>query len=156
VPALKHHGEGGQTTTVRERLELHRKNPVCASCHAQMDPLGFALENFDAVGRWRTEDQEAHSPIDASGKLMDGSSFSGPAEFRAVLLKRRVEFVNTVVEKLLTYSLGRGLEYYDAPAVRQIMRATEPTEYRWSAIIGEIVKSPPFQMRRAGIVSTST
>jgi hypothetical protein len=149
VPALKENGEGGQPTTVRERLELHRKNPVCASCHAQMDPLGFALENFDAVGRWRTEDPEAHTAIDASGRLTDGNTFSGPAEFRALLLKRRGELVNTVVEKLLTYALGRGLEYYDRPVMRRIMRAAEPTEYRWSAIIGEIVKSPPFQMRRA-------
>src|SRR5438552_18815990 len=149
VPSLTDRGEDGKILSVRQQMEQHRANPQCASCHAQMDPLGFALENFDAVGRWRTEDPEAHAAIDASGKLGDGSTFSGPTEFRALLLKRRIEFVNTVVEKLLTYSLGRGLEYYDAPAVRQIMRAAEPADYRWSAIIGEIVKSPPFQMRRA-------
>jgi hypothetical protein len=149
VPALKESGEGGKPTTVRERMEQHRKNPVCASCHAQMDPIGFALENFDAIGRWRTEDAAAHTPIDASGTLLDGSRFNGPAEFRALLLKRRDDFARTVVEKLLTYALGRGLEYYDQPVVRQILREAAPSGYRWSAIIGGIVRSAPFQMRAA-------
>jgi hypothetical protein len=148
VPALKENGEGAPPATVRARLELHRKNPVCASCHAQMDPLGFALENFDAVGRWRTEDAEAHTPIDASATLPDGSRFTTPAEFRTLLLKRRGEFTNTVVEKLLTYALGRGIEYYDAPVVRQILRDVAPA-YRWSALITGIVTSAPFQMRLA-------
>jgi hypothetical protein len=150
VPALKENDEGGKPTTVRERMEQHRKNPVCASCHAQMDPIGFALDNFDAIGRWRTVDHEAQAPIDASGTLIDGSSFNGPSEFRALLLKRRVDFANTVVEKLLTYGLGRGLEPYDMPVVRQIMRDVAPSEYRWSGIISAIVKSPPFQTRLAG------
>jgi hypothetical protein len=149
VPALKENDEGGKPTTVRERMEQHRKNPVCASCHAQMDPIGFALDNFDAIGRWRTIDQEAQTAIDSSGVLVDGSKFNGPAEFRSLLLKRRVDFANTVVEKLLTYALGRGLESYDMPVVRQIMREVTPTNYRWSAIVAGIVQSAPFQSRLA-------
>ena len=147
VPALKENGEGGKATTVRERMEQHRSNPVCASCHARMDPLGFALENFDAIGQWRTEDAEAHSPIDASGVLPDGTKFNGPSEFRKALVSRKADFVGSVTEKLLTYGLGRGLEYYDAPVVRQIIRDAGPTDYRWSAIIMGIVQSKPFQMR---------
>jgi Protein of unknown function (DUF1588)/Protein of unknown function (DUF1585)/Protein of unknown function (DUF1592) len=150
VPALKENGEGGPATTVRARMEQHRKNPVCASCHAQMDPLGFALENFDAIGRWRSEDEDAHTAIDASGTLLDGSRFTGPAEFRALLVKREYDFARTVVEKLLTYALGRGLESYDAPVVRQILRGAEPRGYRWSALIEGIVGSVPFQQRLAG------
>ena len=149
VPALKENGEGAPPTTVRARLELHRKNPVCAACHAQMDPLGFALENFDAVGRWRTEDEDSHTAIDASATLPDGSKFGSPAEFRTLLLKRRGEYTNAVVEKLMTYALGRGLDYHDAPVVRQILREVAPGDYRWSAIIMGIVKSAPFQMRLA-------
>jgi hypothetical protein len=156
VPALKENDEGGKPTTVRERMEQHRKNPVCASCHAQMDPIGFALDNFDAIGRWRTVDHEAKAPIDATGTLIDGSKFDGPAEFRALLLKRRVDFANTVVEKLMTYALGRGLESYDMPVVRQIMREVAPSQYRWSAIISGIVKSAPFQTRLAAPPPAST
>ena len=99
---------------MRERMEQHRANPVCASCHTRMDPLGFALENFDAIGKWRTT--EAGTPIDASGTLPDGASFDGPAELRAMLAGRDSEFVTTVTSKLLTYALGRGVEYYDMPA----------------------------------------
>jgi mono/diheme cytochrome c family protein len=148
VPALKDAGEGGRPASVRERLELHRKNPTCAACHARMDPLGFALENFDAIGRWRTVG-EANTPIDASGTLADGTRFNGPAEFRRALLTHREEFVTAVTEKLLTYGLGRGLEYYDAPAVRAILQEATPGDYRWSSIIMAIIKSTPFQMRTA-------
>jgi hypothetical protein len=147
VPALKENGEGGKPTTVRERMEQHRSNPVCASCHARMDPLGFALENFDAIGQWRTEDMEAHTPIDASGVLQDGTKFNGPSDFRKALVARRAEFVGSVTERLMTYALGRGLEYYDQPVVRQILRDAAATDYRWSAIIMSIVQSKPFQMR---------
>jgi len=112
-----------------------------------MDPLGFALENFDAVGQWRTLDGNA--PIDASGVLADGTAFSGPAELRQVLLSRREQFVHTVTEKLLTYALGRGLEYYDRPVVRTISREAARDDYRWSSLILGIVKSVPFQMRRS-------
>ena len=147
VPALRENGEGAPPTTVRARLELHRKNPVCASCHAQMDPLGFALENFDAVGKWRAQDAEAKVPIDSSGTLPDGTKFDGPVEFRRALLGRRVDFATNLTEKLVTYALGRGLEYYDMPVVRQIIREAAPADYRWSGLIMGIVKSKPFQMR---------
>jgi hypothetical protein len=155
VPALRENGEGEKPTTVRARLEAHRRNPVCASCHAQMDPLGFALENFDAVGKWRTEDAEAKTAIDASGTLPDGTKFNGPVEFRKALLNRRVDFVTNLAEKLLTYALGRGLEYYDMPVVRQIMRDAAAKEYRWSALVLGIVTSQPFQMRQVGEPSGS-
>jgi hypothetical protein len=150
VPALRENGEGERPTTVRERIEAHRKNPVCASCHAQMDPLGFALENFDAVGKWRVVDVEAKEPIDASGVLVDGKKFNGPAEFRSLLLERQHDFVTTVAEKLLTYGLGRGVEYYDMPVIRHIVRNAAAHEYRWSAVIAGIVTSKPFLQRQAG------
>jgi mono/diheme cytochrome c family protein len=147
VPALKENGEGSKATTVRERMEQHRSNPVCASCHARMDPLGFALENFDAIGQWRTEDAESHTPIDASGVLPDGTKFNGPSEFRKALVARKADFVASVTEKLMTYALGRGLEYYDAPVVRQIIRDSDASDYRWSTVIMGIIQSKPFQMR---------
>ena len=151
VPALRENDEGGVPATVRERMEKHRANPVCASCHANMDPLGFALENFDAVGRWRTVDHAAGVSIDASGTLPDGRPFKTPAEFRAALLSEpwRSEFIMTAIERLLTYALGRGLEHYDQPVVRQIVRAAAASDTRWSAIVLGIVESPPFQMRLA-------
>ena len=145
VPALRENDEKGvKPTSVRERLEEHRNNPICSSCHSRMDPLGFALENFDATGKWRTS--EAGTPIDASGTLPDGTKFDGPAEFRAALVARRGEFVGTLTEKLLTYALGRGLEYFDMPAVRAIMREAEASDYRWSALVLGIVNGTPFQM----------
>jgi hypothetical protein len=112
-----------------------------------MDPLGFALENFDALGRWRAADGDA--PIDASGVLSDGTKFQGPAGLRDVLLSRPEQFVHTVTEKLLMYALGRGLEHYDAPAVRKILRQAAPGNYRWSSVVLGIVNSVPFQMRRS-------
>ncbi|HEY7172935.1 MAG TPA: DUF1592 domain-containing protein [Vicinamibacterales bacterium] len=148
VPALKDKNASGHVVSVRERLEEHRRNPVCASCHAQMDPLGFALENFDANGRWRTEG-EGGTNIDASGQLVDGSRFEGPAGLRSVLLDRREQFVTNVAEKLLRYALGRRLEAYDQPAVRRIVREAAAQNYRWSALIRGIVTSVPFQMRRS-------
>jgi hypothetical protein len=146
VPSLEE-ASPGKPASVRERLEQHRKNAVCASCHAPMDPLGLALENFDATGKWRVRDGDA--AIDASGSLPDGSSFAGPTGVRQLLVSRRERFAATVTEKLLTYALGRGLEYYDAPAVRAIMREAAPNEYRWSSLVLAIVKSTPFQMRRS-------
>jgi mono/diheme cytochrome c family protein len=146
VPALKDTGESGKPASVRERMELHRKNPVCASCHARMDPLGFALENFDGIGRWRTAD-EGDTPIDASGVMPDGTKFQGVAGLRAALVAHREEFAYTVAEKLLTYALGRGLEYYDQPAVRKIVKAAAADDDRWSSVILGVVKSAPFQMR---------
>jgi mono/diheme cytochrome c family protein len=133
--------------TLRQRMEQHRKNPACAGCHARMDPLGFALENFDATGRWR--DVDGGSPVDASGTLPDGTAFKTPATFRSALLQTSDAFVTTVTEKLLTYALGRGVEYYDKPAVRRIVRESAASDYRWSELILAVVKSAPFQMRRA-------
>ncbi len=133
---------------MREQMQVHRANPVCAACHARMDPIGFALENFDAVGRWRRED--AGAPIDASGKLPDGTEFHGPEGLRQLLLtKYRTDFVQTATEKLLTYALGRGVEYYDYPTIRSIDHDAERDNYRVSSLILAIVKSTPFQMRKA-------
>jgi hypothetical protein len=147
IPELKPQGKDGRQLTAREQMEQHRANPTCAACHSRMDPLGFALENYDGVGRWRAKD--AGSPIDASGKLPDGSTFVGPAELRKVLAQSHAdEFINTTVEKLLTYALGRGVEYYDKPAVRSITREAARSDYRMSALVTAIVKSTPFQMRR--------
>jgi len=128
-------------------MEQHRANPACAVCHTRMDPIGFALENFDAIGRWRTTD--AGSEIDSSGVLPDGTRFEGPAALRKALLRNPEQFVNTIAEKLLTYALGRKLEYYDAPAVRGITRQAGVKDYRWSSLILGVVKSTPFQMRRS-------
>ena len=141
--------ENDTVMTVRERMEKHRENPVCATCHARIDPLGFALENFDAVGKWRDRDREAGVLIDASGQLPDGSTFNGPVELRELMLEQPEAFVSTVTQKLFTYALGRGLEYYDMPALRKVVRDAVPTDYRWSSIVTGIVESMPFQMRRA-------
>jgi mono/diheme cytochrome c family protein len=149
VPSLQDEAQGARPRSMRERMEQHRTNTACASCHSRMDPLGFALENFDAVGRWRTT-LDGATKIDASGTLPDGTAFDGPAALREALLDRRDDFVRTLTEKLLTYALGRGVEYYDFPAVRRILRATAGDEYRWSGLILELVRSVPFQMRQAG------
>jgi Protein of unknown function (DUF1592)/Protein of unknown function (DUF1588)/Protein of unknown function (DUF1585)/Protein of unknown function (DUF1587)/Protein of unknown function (DUF1595)/Cytochrome C oxidase, cbb3-type, subunit III len=147
VPALAENQAGDKPRSVRERMEQHRKNPACAVCHNIMDPLGFALENFDATGAWRTE-TEAHTAVDASGVLVDGSKVDGPVSLRNALLGHSDLFVGTLTEKLLTYALGRGLEYYDMPSVRKIVRESSNSDYRFSSIILGIVNSTPFQMRR--------
>jgi mono/diheme cytochrome c family protein len=147
VPDLKPKSEG-KLLSLREQMEAHRTNAVCAACHARMDPIGFALENYDGTGRWRTED--AGVPIDASGKLPDGTQFQGPAGLSRLLLEKyREDFVRTATEKLLTYALGRGVEYYDNPAVRTIMRQAARDGYRVSSLVLAVVKSTPFQIRRA-------
>jgi Protein of unknown function (DUF1592)/Protein of unknown function (DUF1588)/Protein of unknown function (DUF1585)/Protein of unknown function (DUF1587)/Protein of unknown function (DUF1595)/Planctomycete cytochrome C len=148
VPALKDKGADGQPASVRDRLQEHRKNPACASCHLQIDPLGFALENFDAVGTWRDR-AEGGSTVDASATLLDGTKFTGLPGLREVLLSKRDQFAATVTTKLLSYAIGRTVEYYDQPEVRRIVRKTATDNYRWSAVILEIVKSTPFHMRRA-------
>ena len=148
VPALPDRGEGGRLASVRERLERHRENPVCASCHARMDPLGFALEHFDAVGKWRATG-EAGVAIDAAGRFPDGTGFHGLAGLKAVVLREREQFVRTVAEKLMTYALGRGVRHYDMPAVRRIVREAAPDDYTWSSLVLGVVRSLPFQMRRA-------
>ena len=147
VPELDEEGADERPRSMRERLEQHRRNPVCASCHAQMDPLGFAMENFDAIGAWRAT--EAGSPIDASGVMPGGSTFDGPAGLRELLVADGEQFVMTVTEKLLAYALGRNLEYYDQPAVRTIVRDSAASDYRWSSILLGIVNSTPFQMRKS-------
>ena len=148
VPALPDQGEGGRLASVRERLEQHRANPNCASCHARMDPLGFALEHFDAIGKWRATG-EAGTSIDASGVFPDGTAFNGLAGLKTILLSEHEQFVHTVAEKLTTYALGRGVQYYDMPAIRQIVREAAPHDYRWSSLVQGIVRSMPFQMRRS-------
>jgi hypothetical protein len=148
VPALAENDETEKPRSVRERMEQHRRNPTCASCHARMDPLGFALENFDAIGRWRTL-SEASTPIDASGALPDGTKFQGPEQLQQVLASRRDEFVTALAEKLLTYAIGRGVDAADAPTVRSIVRDASAGEYRWSSLVLGIVKSSAFQMRRS-------
>ncbi len=147
VPALAENHAGAAPRSVRERMEQHRKNPACAVCHNIMDPLGFALENFDATGAWRTE-TEARTPVDASGVLVDGSKVDGPVSLRNALLSHPKMFVGTMTEKLMTYALGRGLEYYDVPAIRKIVRESSASDYRFSSIILGIVESTPFEMRR--------
>ena len=147
VPGLKDTGAGGKPASVRARLEEHRKNPVCAACHASMDPLGFALENFDATGKWRTVD--AGTPIDSSGVLPNGTKFQGPGGLRDALLARKEQFVQAMTERLLSYALGRQLEAYDMPAVRKIVHDARADDYRWRSILGGIVKSEAFLMRTA-------
>src|SRR5262249_44602826 len=143
VPALEATNTTRPTST-RQRMELHRKNPVCASCHARMDPIGFALENYDALGGWRLS--ESNTAIDPSGTLPDGTSFTGPAGLRQFLVERREEIVKTVTRKLMTYALGRGVEFYDMPAVRKITHEAATSDFRWSTLILGIVKSTPFEM----------
>jgi mono/diheme cytochrome c family protein len=147
VPALEEVSKDGKPRSVREMLEEHRENAVCASCHARMDPLGLSLENFDAIGQWRTMD--ANTPINASGVLLDGTKVDGPAALGRALIAQKEQFVRTVAGKMLTYAIGRGLEYYDAPAIRGIVRAAAADDYRWSSTILALVKSAPFRMRRA-------
>ena len=156
VPPLEESGgEGAVPTSQRERMEAHRANPSCAVCHRLTDPLGFALDNFDAIGRWRTTDDpripgQRGPVIDASGVTPDGHRFEGPAGLRELLLDRRQQFVRTVAEKLATYALGRRLEYYDRPVIRRIVRNAEESDYRWSALVLGVVESAPFQLRRVG------
>ena len=148
VGDLKATDGGGGVLSMRERLALHRANAVCATCHSMMDPLGLALENFDGVGRWRLRSESA-VPIDASAVLPDGTKFDGPAGLKSALLARSDRFLATVVEKLLTYAIGRKLEYYDVPAIRKIVRQASANDYRFtSSLILGVVQSAPFQMRR--------
>jgi hypothetical protein len=144
VPALQENTVSSMLS-VRERLAEHRANSACASCHQLMDPVGFALENFDAVGRWRT--MEAGKPVDASGGLPDGSTFTGVKGLEQALLSRPEMFVGALTEKLLTFALGRGVEHYDAPAIRKIVQDGRADHYRFSSLIIGITSSIPFQMR---------
>jgi hypothetical protein len=145
VPPLPEKKDGEKPRSMREQMAEHRSNAVCASCHKVMDPVGFALENFDAVGAWRNS--EAGGPIDASGELADGTKVEGVAGLRRAIVSRPEMFVNTVTRKLLTYALGRGLDYRDMPAVRGIVKDAARSNYRLSALIMGVVRSTPFQMR---------
>jgi hypothetical protein len=145
VPPLREN-DGAQALSVRARLEEHRKSPACSGCHAVMDPLGFSLENFDGVGEWRTK--EPGGAVDPSGQLADGTKVDGPVALRNAIMKHPEQFVRTLTEKMLTYGLGRGLEYYDMPTVRGIARDASRNDYKFSSIVLGIVKSTPFQMRR--------
>jgi uncharacterized protein DUF1592/uncharacterized protein DUF1588/uncharacterized protein DUF1587/uncharacterized protein DUF1595/uncharacterized protein DUF1585 len=147
VPSLEDSGADGKPLPLRQMMEKHRANPACATCHAAIDPLGFVLENFDAIGRWRTTD--SGTPIDSSGVLPDGTRLDGPAALRNVLLSRPDEFAAVFAERMLVYALGRRAEYYDFPAIRKMVRESAPHEYRWSSLILATAKSMPFQMRRS-------
>jgi hypothetical protein len=140
--------DGKQLTgTLRQKMEQHRQNPSCASCHKRMDPIGFSLENFDATGKWRTTD--AGAPIDASGVLPDGKKFSGPNELRGILLQRKSEFVACLAEKMLTYAIGRGIDSADRCYVDRIATSVRQNEYRFSSLVTSIVTSEPFRFRRS-------
>ncbi len=147
VPALPDRRTQAKVKTMRERMAQHRSNPVCSTCHSMIDPTGFALENFDAIGRWRTVD-ESYNAIDASGQLPDGSSFTGVTELRASLAARPERFAHTVTERLMTYALGRGVEPYDMPAIRTIMREAAAGGFRFQSLILGLVQSYPFLHRR--------
>jgi hypothetical protein len=144
--ALKPEPAGAPPSTMREQMERHRANPQCASCHRVTDPIGFALENFDVVGAWRTTN-EVGRPINTADELTDGTRIANASDLRAALLKRPDVFVQTLTEKLLTYALGRGLTYQDMPVVRAIVRKARADGYRFSSLISGIVSSAPFQMR---------
>jgi hypothetical protein len=148
VPPLKDNGIGGKVLSMRERMVEHRANPACASCHQLMDPIGLSTENFDAVGQWRDRTEDG-ATVDASGGLPDGRTFVGMAGLKKALLSQPDLFVATATEKLLTYALGRGLEAYDAPAVRQVTRAARSQDYRFSSIVLGIVNSVPFTTRKS-------
>jgi hypothetical protein len=147
VPPIEDSASDGNPLPLRQLMEKHRENPGCANCHAPMDPLGFALENFDATGRWRTADAE--TTIDASAVLADGTPLDGPSGLRKVLRSRPDDFANVIGNRMLTYAVGRKLEYYDVPAIRTIVRQAADENYRWSSFILATVKSMPFQMRRS-------
>src|SRR5215471_1156961 len=155
VEGFKENKEGEKAKTVREIMEKHRANPVCNNCHGVMDPLGFSLENFDAIGAWRSKDVFAGTDIDASGKLVDGTAVNGPSDLRAALLKHPEQFAQTLTEKMMMFALGRELEYYDMPAIRKIVRVSAKDNYKFSSIVLGIVKSPAFQLRRAEKISSN-
>jgi hypothetical protein len=146
---LKEGADLSRLMTVREKLELHRANPNCAACHRIMDPIGFSLEHFDLDGRWR--DRDGTRPIDASGTLVDGTSLKGVNDLRAALLARSDSFMTSLIERLLTYALGRRIEYYDQPAIRKILRDAKRADDRFSAVVLGIVQSLPFRMQGGAV-----
>jgi hypothetical protein len=153
VPLLEEIDPEG-VMTFRQKLEAHRANPACAGCHASMDPIGFALENFDAVGAWRAHEKGADSaPIDASGRLTDGTMVTGAVDLRHAIMREPELFVSTVVQKLMTYALGRGLTASDMPVVRRIVHEAAEDNYRFSAVVLAVAESVPFRMRKAPVES---
>jgi len=142
---LEKNPEEVKNTSLRHRLEVHRTNPTCASCHKIMDPIGFALENFDLVGTWR--DIDGKSPVDASGQLVDGTKLNGPADLRQALLSRSDAFVTNTTEKLMTYALGRPVQYFDMPTVRAVVHRAAQNDYRFSSLVLGVVSSDAFQMK---------
>ena len=148
VPSLNTEKAPGKPLTLRDAMIQHRASPACAGCHARMDPIGFAMENFDAVGRWRERDGD--QPIDATGVFPEGTKFDGIRGLKQELLRQPEQFVGTVAERLLMYAVGRNLQYYDAPTVRAVMREAEPANYTLASLVLGVVKSRPFQMREAG------
>ena len=147
MPSLKTEGRtSDEPLSLREAMTLHRQNPACAGCHAKIDPIGFALENFDGIGNWRT--REANADIDPSGTLPDGTPFKGADGLKKILIdKRRDQFVATVTERMLTYALGRGVEYEDMPVIRSIVRDAQKDNYRFMSILMGIINSDPFNKR---------
>jgi hypothetical protein len=146
IPSLKTEG-AGKPLTLRDAMTAHRANPSCATCHARMDPIGFAMENFDAIGKWRELD--AGRAIDTSGVFPDGTAFNGVSGLKQVLLQQSDQFVGTVAERLLMYAIGRNLQYYDQPSVREIVREAAASHYTMPSLVLAVVKSKPFQMRGA-------
>jgi hypothetical protein len=134
---------------MRERLQTHRANPTCAGCHIMLDPLGFAMENYDAIGRWRTV--ENRNKVDATGRVPDGSAVDGVVQLREALLRDPEVFAGTFTERMLTYALGRGLQYYDMPVERAILKSAKASNYRFSSIVLGIVDSTPFRMRAKAV-----
>ena len=151
VPAIDESPEAAKASSLRQKMEIHRGNPTCAACHRIMDPIGFTLENFDSVGRWRTRDGSA--PIDVTSQLFDGTPLDGPVSLRKALLARSDVFVRTATEKLMTYGTGRALRYYDMPVVRHVVRDAANNDYRFSSLVLGIVKSDPFQMKMKAVGS---
>jgi hypothetical protein len=144
VEAFKENKEGEKPHTIREIMETHRANPTCNACHGVMDPLGFSLENFDTIGSYRVMDRFTRTKIDTSGKLVDGTPVNGPTDLRNALLKHPEQFTQTLTEKLMTYALGRGVEYYDMPTIRKIVRDAKHDNYKFSSIVLGIVTAPEF------------
>jgi uncharacterized protein DUF1588/uncharacterized protein DUF1585 len=155
VPPLDDTGDSkdGRMLTTRERMELHRKNPTCNACHRFMDPIGLALDNFDATGKWRV--RENGSPLDTRGDFYDGTPVTSPKELLAALMKRPEPLVRTFTENLMAYALGRRTEYFDQPAIRAITKAAAAADDKMSAFVLGVVKSDAFQMKRAEAVQTT-
>jgi hypothetical protein len=156
VPPLEDSAAGGKVLTLREQMTIHRKNEPCSSCHKLMDPIGFALENFDADAKWRMKQGgDGGVPIDASSELWDGTKVNGPIELRQAILHYSPQFVRMVTEKMMTYALGRGVEYEDMPVIRSIVHEADKNNDKFSSILFGVIKSAPFQMRVRAAESTN-